>query len=223
MTLTRGARFYTLFFLEAFSRGRQKLQDTLYSAFKAGQLPVPVQPVDRTEFYRRIQEKILQSGPFVDTRTLVSTHHCFTLLVHYLRLTLAPDNSPSHSQSDSFISMMLSTSGLGRVVEYFAAEKGEGNNQRAMRKEFMRRMQADWDASRNDVAALKVYGGGEESIRPPLVREIWLERARRELKARGAIPHRSEDDSVVVLWEGARINIGCSLCEEAVGWPACPW
>jgi hypothetical protein len=78
-------RFYTLFFLEEYARGRMKLQDTLYQAYEAGQLPVPVQPRDRALFYRRIQEEILRSRPFIETRTLVSTHHCITLLVRYLR------------------------------------------------------------------------------------------------------------------------------------------
>ncbi|KAL1958010.1 hypothetical protein VTO42DRAFT_5222 [Malbranchea cinnamomea] len=209
--------YYTLFFLESYSNARRGLQDTLYAAYEAGQLPVPVQPVDRAAFYRQLQAKILQNPPFTDTPTLLSTHHCINLLVCYLRLTLAPD-PPFYSSSDSLISMLLSASGLTRLVEYFAAEKGGGTNQRAMRKEFMRNMQADWDASRNDPKALKVYGNSEESTKPSPLREIWFESARSELRARGALPHRTED--WVIIWEGAKISIGCQHCEGEDGWQA---
>lgn len=139
------------------------------------------------------------------------------LLVCYLRLTLAPD-PPFYSSSDSLISMLISAPGLGRAVEYFAAEKGGGANQRAMRRDFMRNMQVDWDASRNDERALKVYGGNEESTRPPPLREIWFESARGELRAREALPHQTED--WVVVWEGAKISIGCQHCEGEDGWKA---
>ena len=217
LTYRTTSRFYTLFFLETYSKARGQLQNTLYAAYQAGQLPVPVQPVDRSAFYRDLQAKILQSPPFTDAPTLLSAHHCMHLLVSYLRLTLAPD-PPFYSASDSLISMLLSASGLGRVVEYFAAEKGGGNNQRAMRRDFMRNMQADWDASRNDERAIKVYGASEESTKPPPLREIWFESARSELRSRGMLPHRTED--WVVVWEGAKISIGCQHCEGEDGWKA---
>lgn len=114
--------------------------------------------------------------------------------------------------------MLLTTSGLGRIAEFFAAEKGGGNNQRSMRKEFMRNMQADWDANRNDERASKVYGSGEESRQPPRVREIWFEAARDEMEVRGVVPHQTED--WVLVWEGAKISIGCRNCVGEDGWLA---
>lgn len=211
-------RFYVLFFLEMFFRMRQGLQDSLYAAFEAGKLPVPVQQDDRSEFYLQAQTKILHNPPFTDTRILVSTHHCMTLLVRYMSLGLAPE-PPFYTSDDSLISMMLFTSpGLGRVVEYFAAEKGGGSKQRAMRRVFMRNMQADWDAARNDAKTQKVYGKGDDSSQPPPLRKIWFEAARNELHSRGVMRHQTDD--WVEVSEGARINIGCQFCEAEDGWRA---
>ncbi|KAK2804846.1 hypothetical protein FQN51_001488 [Onygenales sp. PD_10] len=209
--------FYTLFYLETYARSRLNLQSDLYATYEAGRLPVPIQPTDRALIFRKLQAEILQLPPFTNMRTLISTHHCIHLLVSYLRFTLSPE-PPFHTSCDSWISMLLTTSGLGRIAEFFAAEKGGGNNQRTMRKEFMRNMQADWDAYRNDGRATKVYGSGEESTRPPPVREIWFEAARNEMRVRQAIPHQTED--WVVVWEGARISIGCQNCHGEDGWLA---
>ncbi|OJD18604.1 hypothetical protein AJ78_01375 [Emergomyces pasteurianus Ep9510] len=209
--------FYTLFFLETYARARSELQSDLYATYKAGRLPVAIQPVDRTLMFRKLQAKIVHSPPFNNTATLISTHHCIRLLVSYLQFTLSPE-PPFHTSCDPWISMLLTTSGLGRVAEFFAAEKGGGNNQRSMRKEFMRNMQADWDASRNDERASKVYGSGEDSRKPPRLREIWFEAARHEMEVRGALPHETED--WVLVWEGAKISIGCRSCEGEDGWLA---
>ncbi|PGH09602.1 hypothetical protein AJ79_05658 [Helicocarpus griseus UAMH5409] len=209
--------FYTLFFLETYAHARLTLQSDLYATYEAGRLPVPIQPVDRSLMFRKLQAEIVKTPPFTNTRTFLSTHHCIHLLVSYLRFTLSPE-PPFHTSCDPWISMLLTTSGLGRIGEFFAAEKGGGNNQRSMRKEFMRNMQADWDASRNDEKALMVYGSGEESTRPPPVREIWFEAARNEMRIRGVVPHQTED--WVVVWEGARISIGCQNCEGEDGWLA---
>lgn len=210
-------RFYVLFYLESYARARLQLQDSLYTAFEAGRLPVPVQPVDRAIMYRNIQIEILRTPPFTNTHTLISTHHCIHLLVSYLRFTLAP-NPPDYSTCDPWISMLLTSSGLGRIAELFAAEKGGGNNQRTMRREFMRNMQTDWDMYRNDSRALRTFGSGEKSREPPPVREIWFEAARTEMRVRDVLPHQTEE--WVVVWEGARISIGCQNCEGEDGWQA---
>ena len=139
------------------------------------------------------------------------------LLVSYMRLTMSPD-PPLHTSADSWISMLLTGSGLARIVEFFAAEKGGGNRQRATRRDFMRNMQADWDAHKNDEIASMVFGGIEESTRPPPVREIWFEAARDEMRVRKAIPHQTED--WVLLGEAPRISIGCQNCEGEIGWQA---
>ncbi|OAT08285.1 F-box domain-containing protein [Blastomyces gilchristii SLH14081] len=209
--------FYTLFFLETYAQARYELQSKLYATYKAGRLPVAIQPIDRTLMFRKLQAKIVSSPPFTNTPTLVSTHHCIRLLVTYLRFALSPE-PPFHMPCDPWISMLLTTSGLGRIAEFFAAEKGRGNNQRSMRKEFMRNMQADWDASRNDEQASKVYGSGEESRSPPSVQEIWFEAATNEMKNRGVLPHKTED--WVLVREGMKISIGCQNCIGEEGWPA---
>ncbi|KAG5300964.1 F-box domain-containing protein [Histoplasma ohiense] len=209
--------FYTLFFLETYAQARSELQSNLYAVYKAGRLPVTIQPADRTIMFRKLQAKIVSSPPFTNTRTLVSTHHCIHLLVSYLQLTLSSE-PPFPTSCDLWISMLLTTSGLGRIAEFFAAEKGGGNNQRSIRREFMRNMQADLDAIRNDERASKVYGSGEESRRPPRLREIWFEAARNEMEVRGVMPHQTED--WVIVWEGAKISIGCQNCEGEDGWLA---
>ncbi|EEH33721.2 F-box domain-containing protein [Paracoccidioides lutzii Pb01] len=215
--LTITPRFYTLFFLETYARARLDLQSDLYATYLAGRLPVPIQPPDRSRMFRKLQAEIVRTPPFTNTRTLISTHHCTHLLVSYLRFTLSPE-PPFHTSCDPWISMLLTTSGLGRIAEFFAAEKGGGNNQRTMRKEFMRNMQADWDASRNDVRACMVYGDGEESVKPPPIREIWFEAARTEMRVRGVLPHQTED--WVEVSGGARISIGCQNCVSEDGWLA---
>ncbi|PGH00419.1 hypothetical protein GX51_05827 [Blastomyces parvus] len=209
--------FYTLFFLETYAQARAELQSKLYATYKAGRLPVAIQPIDRTRMFRDLQAKIVSSPPFTNTPTLVSTHHCIRLLVTYLQFALSPE-PPFHMPCDPWISMLLTTSGLGRIAEFFAAEKGRGNNQRSMRKEFMRNMQADWDASRNDERASMVYGRGEESRRPPSVQEIWFEAATSEMKKRGVLPHRTDD--WMLLREGMKISIGCQHCVGEDGWLA---
>ncbi|OAX83527.1 hypothetical protein ACJ72_02102 [Emergomyces africanus] len=115
--------FYTLFFLETYARARSELQSDLYATYKAGRLPVAIQPIDRALMFHNLQAKIVHSPPFTNTATLVSTHHCIYLLVSYLRFKLSPE-PPFYMPCDPWISMLLTSSGLGRIAEFFAAEKG---------------------------------------------------------------------------------------------------
>lgn len=215
------SRFYTTFFLEAYSQARLQFQESLYRAFEAGQLPVPVQPRDRSVMYRKLQAKILQAPPFTDKQTFISVHHCISLLILSLHRILMAE-TPVRAACEKFESILLTTSGLGRITEFFAAEKGGGSNQRAMRREFMRKMQLDWDAYRNDSKALKVFGGADDHdegfATPPPVREIWIESAADEMKRREFTSHENND--FVVPWEGAQISIGCRNCAQQVGWQA---
>jgi hypothetical protein len=166
--------------------------------------------------YRDMQTTILTKPPFSTSRTLISTHHCMHLLVSYLRRTLSPE--APHTQNDSWISLLLTTSGLARIVEFFAAEKGIGGSQRAKRRDFMRKMQADWEERRKVGAAAMVFGTSEESTKPPPIREIWFEAAKMEMLARNAAPHQTEE--WVEIWDNGRISVGCANCEGEEGWQA---
>ncbi|PGH01339.1 hypothetical protein AJ80_09029 [Polytolypa hystricis UAMH7299] len=207
--------FYTLFFLESYARARLQTRDYYYAEYLRGRLPALVQPSDRTTMYRDLQRTILQTPPFTDTATLISTHHCIHVLVTYLRSALSPE--PPHQANDPCVSMLLTTCSLARIAEFFAAEKG-GGNQRVMRREFMHNMQADFDRYRDDESAAKVFGGGQAGKEPPPVREIWFEAAKNEMRERGVLQHETEE--WVVVWEGARISMGCQHCVGEEGWKA---
>ncbi|DAA77663.1 TPA_exp: hypothetical protein A8136_6209 [Trichophyton benhamiae CBS 112371] len=199
-----------MYFLKKYDEARLELQDSLYEAFEAGKLPVPVQPRDRSIMYRALQTKILQAYPFLDSQALISAHHCIRLLIFSLHRVLVAE-TPVTTSCEKFIIMLLSTSGLERVTEFFAAEKG-GSNQRAMRKEFMRKTQLDWDNYRNDPKALKVFDAlSGDCHYPPLMTEIWTGPAIEEISRRQLlIQHPNED--FVTLWNDAHISLGCSYC-----------
>ncbi|EZF71022.1 hypothetical protein H105_06654 [Trichophyton soudanense CBS 452.61] len=202
--------FYTMYFLKKYDEARLELQDSLYEAFEAGKLPVPVQPRDRSIMYRSLQTKILQAYPFLDSRALISAHHCIRLLIFSLHRVLVAE-TPVTTSCEKFIIMLLSTSGLERVTEFFAAEKG-GSNQRAMRKEFMRKTQLDWDNYRNDPKALKVFDAlSGDCHYPPLMTEIWTGPAIEEISRRKLLIQHSNED-FVTLWNDAHISLGCSYC-----------
>lgn len=210
-----------MFFLDAYAQARTNFKNALYKAFESGQLPVPVQPRDRSFMYRTLQARILQSPPFTDNKTLISTHHCVLLLVFTLHRILMAE-TPVRAACERFESMLLTSSGLGRIAEFFAAEKG-GGNQRALRREFMRKMQVDWDVYRSDIKSLKVFGSdgedhGDGLTTPPPVREIWIESSLTEMSKRGLAPHN--DDDHVMVWEGAVVSIGCPDCAREIGWRA---
>jgi hypothetical protein len=211
------ARFYVSFFLESYADLRLEHQNSLRIHYDAGRLPVPMHPNDRAADYFDFQTSILQEPPFTASRILISTHHALHLLVTCLRRTISPD--PPHDQKDDWISMLLYESGLPRIVEFFAAEKGGGGisgvSQRAKRKEFMRNMQDDWDRAVSNPGVDVVYGGGKEGIKPPKVAQIWFRAAKGEMVERGVIPHSSED--WVEVW-GTRISIGCEHCCGEEGW-----
>lgn len=148
---------------------------------------------------------------------LLSVHHVFFLLASYLRDAVAPDY-PFNSTGESLASMLL-TIGLERIVEFFAAEKGGGYNQRALRKTFMRNMQKDWDAYTKSEKVTKVYGHEERNHAPFPLNYIWHAPAVEELSERGGIPHQSRD--WVMVWEGVKIYLNCQHCEGMHdGWAA---
>jgi hypothetical protein len=114
--------------------------------------------------------------------------------------------------------MLLHESGLRRIVEFFAAEKGGGGTQRSKRKDFMKNMQSDWDARRQNPAIVVVFGSLDEAFNPPPVREIWFEPVKQEMRLRGVAPHDAND--FVDAFGEERISIGCENCQNEVGWQA---
>ncbi|KAL2008222.1 hypothetical protein VTN00DRAFT_8204 [Thermoascus crustaceus] len=135
--------YCALFFLETYAEARREHRNSLLRDFEAGRLPVPIPPHVRRTMYRALQAKILQSPPFTDTSTLISTHHCMQLLVSYLRHTVPPDEQTGGALDDSWIGSLLTISPFARIVEFFSAEIGDGGNQRAQRRDFMHNFHHD--------------------------------------------------------------------------------
>lgn len=163
------------------------------------------------------QQIIFDSPPFQDVDVLLSVHHVFVLLFSYLRDAVAPDY-PFNSSGESLASMLL-TIGLERIVEFFAAEKGGGYNQRALRKTFMRNMQRDWDAYTKNEKAVKVFGYEEQNNPPFPWSYIWNAPAIEALAEMGKTPHQAQD--WVMVWEKAKIFLNCQHCRGAHdGWAA---
>ncbi|WEW58462.1 hypothetical protein PRK78_003930 [Emydomyces testavorans] len=212
--------FYVLYFLDTYSKIKSVELDRLYSQHEAGSLVDPLPRAHRIEDENIFQCYILRSAPFNNPDVLLSTHHVFFLLASYLLDAVAPDY-PFHSNGEAMTSMLL-TIGLERIVEFFAAEKGGGYNQRTLRKTFMRNMQKDWDAYTKSEMAITVYGEGERNHAPVPLNCIWLAPALKVLNEKGRVPHQSQD--WVVVWEGLKIHLHCQHCEGIDdGWAAASW
>ncbi|KAF9892804.1 hypothetical protein FE257_000393 [Aspergillus nanangensis] len=163
------------------------------------------------------QESILQQPPFSSTQVLLSAHHCMHLLCSTVRRMMAPEIPPS--STEHWLSLLLTTSTLERILDFFIAaaadESAKGvvaGNPRASfppawtrRMEFMWRMRRDWG---------EFVGGGSSGAAapPPRLDEIWFEAARRELRRRGAIPHRCE--AAVPILHGSVVVLRCELCDD---------
>ncbi|PYH47847.1 F-box protein [Aspergillus saccharolyticus JOP 1030-1] len=66
-----------------------------------------------------LQERILQAPPFTDAEVLLSTHHTMHTLIHTVRHLMAPDIP--YTSSPTWVSLLLTTSTLERIVDLFAA------------------------------------------------------------------------------------------------------
>lgn len=67
-------------------------------------------------------------------------------------------------------------------------------------------MRRDWEEY---LASFPGGAGGKRA--PPDLDAVWFEAARRELRRRGAIPHRGEEHVPVLL--GSGIALRCGFCE----------
>ncbi|EER28603.1 hypothetical protein CPC735_038670 [Coccidioides posadasii C735 delta SOWgp] len=209
--------FYVLYFLEVYSQSKSDQLDHMYSLLATGYQDVPLTRAHRIDGEHISQCHIIRSPPFEDPGVLISTHHVFFVLASYLLDAVAPDY-PFNSNGDTLASMLL-TIGLERIVEFFAAEKGGGYNQRTLRRTFMRNMQRDWDAYTKSDKVIGVYGGDERNHDPVPLDHIWHSPALEMLRRKGRIPHQSQD--WVIVWEGVKIYLHCQHCEGMRdGWAA---
>ncbi|KAJ5233876.1 uncharacterized protein N7469_005642 [Penicillium citrinum] len=153
------------------------------------------------------QQEILQGPPFNDTQILISTQHCIQLLCSSVRRLMNPDFP--YSSSEGWMSVLLSTSTLERVAQFFVAvakddEKKDNtspNSGWSHRKEFLWRMRED----------LGEYLATARTSQPKL-EDIWFGAAYRELEARGAIPHLADESDPIL--HGSQIALRCEHCWE---------
>ncbi|KAL5364371.1 hypothetical protein BJX96DRAFT_157237 [Aspergillus floccosus] len=207
--------YYTLYFLEAYSRARREQTNVLLREFEVGRLPVRVHPDDRMSMYRELQARILREPPFTNNSTLVSTHHCLQLLVSYMRYTVPPDEQGP--RDDSWIGSLLTVSPFIRIVEYFSAEIGDGGSQRTQRKDFMHNFHHDITVNEKDDMESIVFERIPNAHLHSSVEDVWFDAARREMARRRITPHDAE---LVPVWEGLPILIGCENCHDSEGWLA---
>lgn len=208
-------RYYTLYFLEAYSLARREHTNGLLREFEAGRLPVPIPPNIRKSMYREIQFRILRSPPFTDTSTLISTHHCMQLILSYLRYTVPPDEQGVHG--DGWIGSLLTVSPFVRLVQYFSAEIGDGGNQRMQRKNFMYNFDHDIMMNEKDDMNSLVFENAS-NWHHASADDIWFNVAREELARREAVPHGTEK---IWIWNEILLVLGCLHCRpDSVGWRA---
>lgn len=208
------SRYCVLYFLETYASARKEHMNHLLRDYEAGRLPVPIPSHVRRNMYAKLQTDILRSPPFTDTSTLISTHHCMYLLVSCLLRTLSPGQTDF--VDPHWIGGLLTASGLGRVVEYFSAEIGDGVKTRARRRDFMTNFERDIDLYVREEMHPCVYlppPNGQPHY--PTVHEVWLDAAIRELSSRHAIPH---DPGKVTIWNGATMLMACDNCLATDGW-----
>ncbi|KAJ5692258.1 hypothetical protein N7462_001681 [Penicillium macrosclerotiorum] len=158
------------------------------------------------------QLSILQKPPFTDTTILVSTQHCMQLLCSTVRRLMSPDFP--HSSSENWVALLLLTSTLEKVVEFFLAIAKDDDNKHCMspdstwshRKEFLWHMHEDLIKYMES----KSQTPGCESSIGPTLNDIWFGASYQEMTERRAVPHSAED-SVPVL-HGSVVTLHCKYC-----------
>ncbi|KAJ5594401.1 uncharacterized protein N7459_000609 [Penicillium hispanicum] len=168
------------------------------------------QMTDLASFMRR-QQFILQEPPFTDTQILLSTQHCMELLCSTVRRLMGPDFP--WASSESWVTLLLLTSTLERVVQFFQsiASDTENHTQSAStswshRKEFLWQMRSDlgqYMASIGQISGPNSEGG-------PMLDHVWFGAAHQELLLREAIPHRPEYP--VPVLHGSEVTLHCKFC-----------
>lgn len=194
-------RAYAIFFLES-SAAEGSVSDT-----------ADQQPANLCSSIEK-QQQILQGPPFNDTQILISTQHCIQLLCATVRRLMRPDFP--YSSSESWMTLLLFTSTLERIVKFFQAvakdeDKQDGGSPGSgwsRRKEFLWQM-------REDLGHYLASTGPPTSTSPagqPKLDQIWFGAAHRELEDREAIPHLA--DEPVPILHGSTITLRCVHCWE---------
>lgn len=122
----------------------------------------------------------------------------------------------AHSTTESWISLLLTTSTMERIVGFFVSiakddqrkQKSDHDSTWSHKKEFlwaMRRDLNEYMASFSD--------HGEQVLHEPKLNHIWFQAAYNEMDRRGAIPHTVEDSEVHVL-HGSVVKLECKHCYD---------
>lgn len=122
---------------------------------------------------------------------------------------MAPDIA--YVSTENWLSLLLTTSTLERIEEFFIAAAADRDDKEATRSrstiwsrrvEFMLHMRKDLDEYFS-----MVNGGASGTLR---LRDIWFEAAEKELYRRDAIPHARDDVPVI---HGSGVMLQCRFCE----------
>jgi hypothetical protein len=211
-------RYCVLFFFETYAFARKEHSIGLIHDYEAGKLPVRIPFSWRLDTYRDIQRKILRESPFSDDTALLATHHCISLIVSCLRFTMPPRDGPI---DDKWIGALLVSSGFERLVEFFSAEIGDGQNPRAERREFMLRFHKDVTTHERDETEARIYENPELWPRQQPLNEVWFSAASQEMQVRGLIPHNADK---YTEWNGFPIWTRCEGCRAAgSSWRVSGW
>ncbi|KAG0153993.1 hypothetical protein PDIDSM_1372 [Penicillium digitatum] len=160
------------------------------------------------------QQSILRNAPFDDPLILLSTHHCMQLLFSTVQRLMGPEIA--HSTTESWISLLLTTSTMERIVSFFVSiakddqrkQNGEHDSTWSHRKEFLWAMRRDL----NEFMA-SFSDHGEQILHKPTLNHVWFQAAHNEMDRRGAIPHSVEDSEVHVLL-GSVVKLECKYCYD---------
>ncbi|KAJ5918382.1 hypothetical protein N7454_010757 [Penicillium verhagenii] len=158
------------------------------------------------------QESILQTWPFTNTQILLSSQHCLELLCKTVRRLMHPEFT--HTSSESWVSLLLMTSTLERILEFFVAVAHDEDKRnspphashRSRRREFMWQM-------REDLGQYMVSSSsGPQKITNDCLGldKVWFEACHQEMLRRGAVPHESEELAPVI--HGSVVKFHCKYC-----------
>lgn len=121
-----------------------------------------------------------------------------------------------HPSSESWVSLLLTTSTLERFLGFFIAiAKDEGTRESTShdftwshRREFIWRMGKVW--AENGASFGDPSGNRANTV--PSLEYVWFKAAYNEMAGRGAIPHTSED--WVPLPQGFAVTLQCKYCQN---------
>lgn len=116
------------------------------------------------------------------------------------------------------MSLLLTTSTLERIVEFFATVAEDENDKQTStprptwtrRMEFMRHMRIDLD----EYLSSRAETCGSRAPVNPGLRDVWFQAAEEEIARRGALPHDGEEP--VPILHGSAVMLRCSYCDDGL-------